>query len=260
MNLTKFLRRISGILTALLLCNDAGTMPASSFIIEPSGINHTVYSSTVTVYSIESSDEDFTLSATASQKVLSVKSDNGKSSVTISAGDNLLTENKNPESFLKNTPYLNLNSDSVKRASAKFRNAKDPLRDVSRFVNSYITDKKIGIPLVPADSILKNRSGDCTEHSVLTIAILRELKIPSRAVMGLILTESFLGKRNVFVYHMWVEAYIGGRWVLVDSTRPESIHPNRYIALAYHNLMTETPLEYLQAISTMQNMKIYYIK
>ena len=112
------------------------------------------------------------------------------------------------------------------------------------------------MPLIPAALILKSKAGDCTEHSVLTIAILRSLKIPSRAVVGLILSEKFLTEENVFVYHMWVEAYENDRWVLVDSTRPDSINHNRYIALCYHSLKTEAPMEYLSAMSTVQNLNI----
>jgi hypothetical protein len=59
---------------------------------------------------------------------------------------------------------------------------------------------------------------------------------------------------------MWVEALKDGRWILVDATRPHDFYPNRYIALAYHNLMTEMPIDYLRAVSAIQEMKITFIK
>ena len=260
MNRLRFVNGTLFFFTIIFFCHNAGSLPASSFIIIPSGIIDTVYQSSRTVYKVESSDEDFTLPSTASQQILSVKPGNEKSIILISAGENPLTENKNTEVFLRNTPYLNLDKEIIKKTAGNFKNSKDQPGDVSAFVYHYISDKKIGIPLLPAASILQGKAGDCTEHSVLTIALLRALKIPSRAVMGLILVENFSDKQNVFVYHMWVEAYRNGKWVLVDSTRPASIHHNRYIALAYHNLMTETPLEYLQAISTIQNLKISYVR
>jgi len=260
MNRLRFFFTTFSMLSMIFFCHDAGSLPASSFIIVPSGINNSVYKSIRTVYKVESADEDFTLPGSSSQEILSSKTGNGKSVILISSGDSPLPGDMNNSIYLKNTPFLNLDKASIKKTASNFKSSEDPVTDVSVFVYNYISDKKIGIPLLPAASILQYKAGDCTEHTVLAIALLRSLKIPARAVMGIILTENFSGKENVFVYHMWVEACRNGRWVLVDPTRPYAIHHNRYIALAYHNLMTETPLEYLQAISTMQNMKITYVK
>jgi hypothetical protein len=54
---------------------------------------------------------------------------------------------------------------------------------------------------------------------------------------------------------MWAEAFHDGRWILVDATRPRDIHPNRYIAFAYHSLQTEMPLSYFRAISAIRKMR-----
>ena len=260
MNRLRFIFTTFILMSVILISSDLKSLPSSSFIIIPSGISSSVYSGSRTTYKVESSDEDFTLSGTANQQILSINSGGGKTVILVSSGESPLSENKDLNFYLSNTPYLNTDKESIKKTAMKFKDSKDPVRDVSLFVYNHISDKKMGIPLLPASSILSGKAGDCTEHSVLTVSILRTLKIPARAVMGIILSENFSGKQNVFVYHMWVEAYHNGRWILVDSTRPRDIHPNRYIALAYHNLKTETPLEYLQAISTMQNMKISYVK
>lgn len=256
----RFLLELFLLLTALLIGRELLSMPSSSFIIIPSGITGSVYKESRTCFRVESSDEDFNLFPSANQKILSSDIKGDKRVITVSSGDTPLAGEKDLSKYLKNTPFLNIDNESIKKTAAGFKNSKDTLREVSLFVYRHITDKKIGIPLLPAVSILAGRSGDCTEHSVLTISILRALKIPSRAVMGIILSENFSGKQDVFVYHMWAEAFINGRWVLVDSTRPLDIHPNRYIALAYHNLMTETPMEYLQAISTIQDIRISVVK
>jgi len=260
MNRLKLITAACTLFSIILPGNDLRSLPSSSFIIAPSGITSSVYTDSRTVYKIESDDEDFILSGTANQQILSVKSGNGKTLIEILSGESHLPADKDLNIYLKNTPYLNTDKESIKKAAANFKNSKDQIKDVSVFVYKHISNKKIGIPLLPASSILSGKAGDCTEHSILTISILRTLGIPARAVMGMILSENFSGKQNVFVYHMWVEAFKNGEWVLVDSTRPYDIHPNRYIALAYHNLTTETPLEYLQAISTMQSMKISCVK
>ncbi len=114
--------------------------------------------------------------------------------------------------------------------------------------------------MLPASAILKNRTGDCTEHSVLTAALLRACGIPARCVVGVILSEDFNGKKNVFVYHMWVEAFYNKRWIQVDSTRPGSLHLNRYIAFTYHSLTTEMPMDYMSAISSLTDLTITRIQ
>lgn len=248
------------ILALAFLYRISVSLPASSFIITPSGNIESVYAEKQTLYKIESSDEDFILYSTANQRIITSESSEGRSTVLLTAGESDLPAEKDFSRYLKNTPFLNIDNASIKKTAAGFKNSKNPVKDVSVFVYRHITDKKIGIPLISAPAILSRRSGDCTEHTVLTVSLLRAMNIPARAVMGIILAENFSGRSNVFVYHMWAEAFTGGRWILVDSTRPESIHYNRYIAFANHNLMTEIPLEYLQAVSTMQNMKISYLR
>ncbi len=95
---------------------------------------------------------------------------------------------------------------------------------------------------------------------MLTVSLLRASNIPARAVVGIILSGYFNGEKNVFVYHMWVEAYRNGRWELVDSTRPMNINHNRYIAFTFHNLTTEGPIDYLNAISLINNIKIRQVE
>ncbi len=236
------------------------SLPDSSFFLRVNGLNGSAFSNSLSQYNIESSDEDFSLSNSANQKIVKTETSGGRRIITLSTGDYTFSDSGDKKKFLQNTSYLNTDNPKIREAAAKFKHSKNPIEDVSLFVYRHINDKKTGIPLIPAASILSSKTGDCTEHSVLTISLLRTLNIPARAVVGIILTENFNGNRNVFVYHMWVEALKEGKWILVDSTRPENIKHSRYIALAYHSLKTEAPLDYLQAISTMQDIKITFVK
>jgi hypothetical protein len=244
----------------IIFTDNVSTLPVSFFIIEPSDISNRVYAQEQSLFLIETPDEDFNFPESANQKTLSSEINKGKNLITLRTGINSIPAGKGLNKHLGNTPFLNTDSGDLKNAAAKFRNSKDPLNDVSVFVYNHISDKKIGIPMISASAVLKQKAGDCTEHSILTVALLRSLNIPARAVVGLILTGSFSGKKNVFVYHMWVEAFKNGKWVMLDSTRPHDVHANRYIALAYHNLMTETPLEFLAAASAVNGMRISYIR
>ncbi len=64
---------------------------------------------------------------------------------------------------------------------------------------------------VSALEILDQRSGDCTEHAILAVALARAVGIPSRMVTGVAWTG------DSFYYHAWVEMYCG-QWVEMDPT------------------------------------------
>ncbi len=83
------------------------------------------------------------------------------------------------------------------------------LRKIVQWV--YRTLEKKPVLSVPnALEVLKNKTGDCNEHAVLTAALLRAAGIPTQIEMGLI----YLNGR--FYYHAWNLAYIG-QWVTVDT-------------------------------------------
>ena len=64
--------------------------------------------------------------------------------------------------------------------------------------------------------------------------------------------------KNVFVFHMWAEACVDGKWLLADATRPGDLHPHRYITFAQHSLKAEMPLEYLGAVSAIRDLAVHY--
>ena len=64
-----------------------------------------------------------------------------------------------------------------------------------------------------ASEAARTREGDCTECAVLLAALLRANGIPSRCVNGLVYSEDdFAGQKDVFVYHMWTQA-----WIALDN-------------------------------------------
>ncbi len=246
----------SFILTFLFLSGAAfsQTVPASSFTMELKNFSDKIYSQKKTTFLIETPDIDFRFPSTSTQKTLKTVNRNGKRFISLQTGTTRLNDKPGP-SMLSDSYLLTLKDEDIINASKKLAGS-DPVKNVSQFVYNHIKDKKLGIPVIPAAAIFKNRSGDCTEHAVLTVSLLRAMRIPSRAVVGVILAHEFLGKRNVLVYHMWAEAYIKGQWVLLDSTRPGVHNENLYIAFAYHSLKTESPLQYLSQMSRIYGMKI----
>ena len=60
--------------------------------------------------------------------------------------------------------------------------------------------------------VLANRSGDCTEHALLFVALARAAGIPAREVGGVV----YIGGARLFGWHAWAEIHDGHQWVSVD--------------------------------------------
>jgi len=246
----------------LIMCRKEApsTLPLSSFIVELNEGAENIFPENRTRYSIKYSDNEFILPATANQTIERSSHDDFSTEAILQCGIQNLRQAGNERYFLESTRYLDTGNPLIYGTAGQFSRSNDPVTEVSLYVYKRISDKKTGIPFLPASVILRQGAGDCTEHSILTAALLRALHIPARCVVGIILTDNFQGKRNVFVYHMWVEAFYRGRWVLVDSTRPEDIRHNRYIAFTWHPMTTEMPMSYLTAMSALTGLSITRLK
>ena len=85
-------------------------------------------------------------------------------------------------------------------------------REIAAWVDAHITKKGMEHGYASALDVYRSRAGDCTEHSLLTVAILRAAGIPARPVVGLVYGES----ERSFVGHMWVEAHVD-YWRTLDA-------------------------------------------
>jgi len=85
-------------------------------------------------------------------------------------------------------------------------------RRVNTFVFEWITDKDFTVGFASALEVCHTPRGDCTEHGVLAVALLRRLGVPARAVTG------WVGLGDLFGLHFWVEVRLKDRWVPIDPT------------------------------------------
>ncbi len=85
-------------------------------------------------------------------------------------------------------------------------------RRVSAFVYDWIEEKDYTVGFASAQEVARNPRGDCTEHGVLAVALLRRLGVPARGVVGWIGVEGGVG------LHFWAEVRLGARWVPLDPT------------------------------------------
>jgi len=237
----------------------AQSIPDSSFTMRLENFDEKIYKQAETTYTIETPNIDFRLPETATQTTVKSLVSNGKKFIYLKSKNRKFRKPPSGKD-LSDSYLLTMRDSNIKSAAAKLKKSSNIIKSTSQFVYDRIKNKKIGIPLIPANSIYKNRSGDCTEHAVLTVSLLRSMGIPSRAVVGVFLAPKFSAKKNILVYHMWAEAFYEGGWRIVDATRPWRKRSNVYIAFAYHDLITATPLKYLSQMSGIYGMKIKYLK
>jgi len=233
-------------------------MPSAFSTVSIKNFTPRIWAEDFSLYMI-TSEQEILLIATPYQTILSTKNNNNRHAVLIKAGKNKdyaqLPFNKD----MKDTRLLQLTHPLVQSYAKKIKASSNIVNEVEQLIYTTIETKTEGIPIIPAPVILETKKGDCTEHAVAAIALLRTLKIPARAVVGMIAAREYAGRKNVFVFHMWAEAYYNNAWILVDATRPGAKKPNLYIALTYHSLETEMPLEFLEAMAAIQNLTVTYL-
>jgi hypothetical protein len=256
MKLINLKHTLSAASIIILMQLNAWTIPPSSFVVETDNIKMSMLAVKQARFIITYDSADFILPETATQKIVSVSGTERGARLEVLTGERITGNKNNPEKHLANTPLLRTDDEIIKKSGEKFRKSSNPVDEISSFVYRHIHNKTTGLPLITAPLIMKNRTGDCTEHAVLAAALFRSAGIPARGVTGMIFAREFMGRENVFVYHMWIEVFYMGRWQPVDPTRPENRNFSPYIAFAYHDLKSEVPMSYLRAVSNLNNIKV----
>lgn len=139
------------------------------------------------------------------------------------------------ESLKAASAYANINDPEIKKLAKKAAgDEKDPLKlayKLRAFVTDYIDSKDLSVGFATASEVARSKQGDCSEHAVLLAALARACGLPSRGVSGVAYAPAFIGKRDVFVWHMWTQVYINGRWVDIDAALHQDVPDVTHIAL-----------------------------
>ena len=97
------------------------------------------------------------------------------------------------------------------------RDAYAAARKINRWVFKNL--RKVGsAALSNAVETLASREGDCTEHTVLFVALARAAGLPARECAGLVAIERGEG----LYYHAWPEVWVG-QWIAIDPTLGEDL-------------------------------------
>jgi transglutaminase-like putative cysteine protease len=78
--------------------------------------------------------------------------------------------------------------------------------------------------------VLAAGRGDCTEHTVLLVALARALGIPARPVHGLVYARYEDGQDALY-WHAWAEVRSAGEWIAIDPTFGQPVADATHVAL-----------------------------
>src|SRR5262249_35590995 len=87
------------------------------------------------------------------------------------------------------------------------------------YVYSHVTYVRSTIEV--ASIVLAQGKGDCSEMSLLYVALARAAGVPARVVDGIAATE--VDGKPAFGFHAWREVALEGHWVQVDPTWNEPV-------------------------------------
>ncbi|MBF5044553.1 transglutaminase domain-containing protein [Aggregicoccus sp. 17bor-14] len=152
---------------------------------------------------------------------------------------------KDPEGGenLKSTLVVE-SSDPQIRALAK--SIVGPEKDAQAAARRIITwvatnlEKDYGASADRATDVLRQKKGDCTEHSLLAVALLRAAGIPSRRVDGVVYLMNE-DRVPALYWHEWVEAYVG-EWTQMDPTFNQLVADATHFGVGQEGNAEITPL------------------
>jgi len=98
--------------------------------------------------------------------------------------------------------------------------------DLLEYVDDYIDNPSFSRGFDLASIVVKKRSGDCTEYSVLTTALARALGMPSRVMVGAIIIDE--GDKVSAIGHAWSEIWQEGKWKIADSAMFKGEYENLF--------------------------------
>ena len=104
-------------------------------------------------------------------------------------------------------------------------------KKVVAWVGSHMK-KDYGFNADRATDVLRQMRGDCTEHALLAVALLRALGIPARRVDGV----------AALYWHEWVEAWVGSTWTQLDPTFGQPVADATHLTLGEESQADIIPL------------------
>ena len=123
-----------------------------------------------------------------------------------------------------------------------------------QWVHIAITEKKMSGGFGSSLTALESLAGDCTEHTVLFIALARAAGIPARICSGVTYAK------DAFYYHFWPEVYVG-TWVQMDPTLGQTIADATHIQLGGGKMESDNLMEFAEGVfRTLNQLEIAIVE
>lgn len=123
--------------------------------------------------------------------------------------------------FLESSYFIDSDNKLVRElASRAAGDETDPWRKarrIEKWVHENMTFDA-GVGFTPAGRIARGRKGDCRQHAMLTAALCRAARIPSRTAIGLVYVRD-RDRGAVLGFHMWTEVWVKGQWLGLDAVQ-----------------------------------------
>jgi transglutaminase-like putative cysteine protease len=143
----------------------------------------------------------------------------------------LPVEAKGLAEFLAATPAADADAPAIRdRARALVPGGGDA-RAAADKIGAWVygaLEKGYGTSSDRASRVLAAGRGDCTEHSLLFVALARAAGIPARTVHGLVAAD--LGDTPALYWHQWAQVWVG-EWLDVDPTFGQPVADATHLAL-----------------------------
>jgi hypothetical protein len=164
---------------------------------------------------------------------------------------------------LKASDHIEVNEPEIKKlaeTAVKGQNHADAYATAEHIVNFtrfFITNKNYDHGQDTALQTLRSRSGDCTEHSYLAVALCRASGIPARSVYGFVY-HNISSDKYALCGHQWMEVYINGAWYPLDPALGTAT-PG-HVCTGIDNANAIDILEKGMALDILRNAKILKIE
>lgn len=131
----------------------------------------------------------------------------------------------NPEQYLTNGEQTSISSPEVLDSLRSDEKSIAHLQRIFRWLKSEFEPYSAGgktIGVVTVDQLLEERRlGGCNDHGLVYASVMRELGYPAVMVFTASIAWMELHQADEaqqYIGHVFVEVYLDGRWVLIDST------------------------------------------
>ncbi len=122
-----------------------------------------------------------------------------------------------PAPFLGDDAFVATNHPMIQEQAVEIIGDETDPRNQALLLHHWLYTHIDKVPVLSVPSaldVLRTKSGDCNEHTVLYTALARSIGIPTRIAIGLVYSDTLEG----LGYHAWPEVHIGTQWYPLDPT------------------------------------------